>query len=269
MSVQHVTDPEDPRVVRFHRLRDAELLASHGLFVAEGRVVVERVLTDRRYPVEQLLLAPGPWSQLRRAIEACAPQAEVFLLDSPSAFGAVTGFNLHRGCLALVRRPAPLPWTDVVHAQSRCVVLEAVSNADNVGSVFRNASAFGAGAVLLSPTCCDPLYRKAIRTSMGATTRVPFASLPNWPGALLELRTLGFVLAALSPRQPSETLDAFALRAAGQRVALIVGTEGAGLTGEVERLVDARVRIPMCDGVDSVNLAVASGIALSRLSGLH
>src|SRR5205085_1839707 len=123
------------------------------------------------------------------------------------------------------------------------------------------------GGVLLSPTCCDPLYRKAIRTSMGAALRVPYARTEphDWPGVLVRVRTAGFTLVALTPREPSETLARFATRPRVARLALIVGTEGAGLTSEVEAAADVRVRIPICDGVDSLNLAVATGIALYEL----
>jgi tRNA G18 (ribose-2'-O)-methylase SpoU len=145
-------------------------------------------------------------------------------------------------------------------------VLEGVSNADNVGGVFRNAAAFGAN-VLLSPTCCDPLYRKAIRTSMGTSLRVPFARADeeDWPDALMRVRAAGFTIVALTPREPSETLDAFAARPRPGSVALIVGTEGAGLTPGMERTADYRVRIPTTDAVDSLNVAVAAGLALYQL----
>jgi tRNA G18 (ribose-2'-O)-methylase SpoU len=147
------------------------------------------------------------------------------------------------------------------------VILEAVANPDNVGGVFRNAAAFGAGGVLLSPTCCDPLYRKAIRTSMGATLQVPYAraGADDWPGAIARVRSAGFTIVALTPREPSETLSAFAVRAHTPRIALIVGTEGAGLTPEVEAAADYRVRVPISGTVDSLNVAVAAGIALYAL----
>ena len=146
------------------------------------------------------------------------------------------------------------------------LVLEGVSNADNVGGVFRNAAAFGVRGVLLSPTCCDPLYRKAIRTSMGAVLRVPFARLDDWPAGLTPMRGAGFTIAALTPRAPSETLDAFAARPRPERLALLVGTEGAGLTLAAESAADHRVRIPIDERVDSLNVAVAVGIALYALS---
>ena len=168
---------------------------------------------------------------------------------------------------ALVHRPTAPPVEKVITAAGTMVVLEGVTNADNVGGVFRNAAAFGADAVLLSPTCCDPLYRKAVRTSMGATLQVPFARAgeAQWPGVLGRVRVEGFTLVALSPREPAETLDAFAARRSS-RLALIVGTEGGGLTPAVEAAADCRVRIPTSGAVDSLNLAVAVGIALYALT---
>ena len=148
------------------------------------------------------------------------------------------------------------------------MILEGVSNADNVGGVFRNAAAFGA-SVLLSPACCDPLYRKAIRTSMGAVLRVPFARLDEWPSALAEVRAAGFTMAALTLREPAETLAMFARRPRAGRLAWLVGTEGAGLSDAVEAAADHRVRIPISRAVDSLNLAVAVGIALHAFGDPH
>ena len=148
------------------------------------------------------------------------------------------------------------------------VVLEGVTNADNVGGVFRNAAAFGAGGVVLSPTCCDPLYRKAIRTSMGAVLQVAFARADEWPAALDQIRAAGFTIVALTPREPSIALDVFAAAPVGEKIALVAGTEGPGLTPEVEAMADHRVRIPIGAAVDSLNLAVAVGIALHALRRL-
>jgi tRNA G18 (ribose-2'-O)-methylase SpoU len=156
---------------------------------------------------------------------------------------------------------------EVLASAETIVVLESVSNADNIGGVFRNAAALGAGGVVLSPTCCDPLYRKAIRTSMGAVLCVSFAcaGAGEWPGALTRIRAAGFTLVALTPRGASETIDAFAARAHPPRIALLVGAEGAGLSPAVENAADDRVRIPISDRVDSLNLATAVGIALHAL----
>ncbi|MEQ1909318.1 MAG: RNA methyltransferase [Vicinamibacterales bacterium] len=265
MHVLPVVDPHDPRVGAYGSLSDAVLLREQGFFVAEGRLVVERLVTDGRYAVESLLLNAASLEALRPLLDANLPNATVFLCET-SAFEAITGFNLHRGCLALVHRPGAIDWRAAVGVSNLVVVLENVTNADNVGSVFRNAAAFGVGAVLSSPTCCDPLYRKAIRTSMGASLRVPFARVEPWPNALGDLRAEGFTIVALSPREPSMTLDAFVAEKRTARVALLLGTEGDGLTRVAESIADVRVRIPTTANVDSLNLAVATGIALSRLA---
>lgn len=265
MNLVPITDGHDPRVAPYRRLSDGELLRQHGLFVAESRLVVERVLADTGCAVDSLLVNPAALAALGPALDASALEAPV-LLCSNDIFAGMTGFNLHRGCLALVRRPALQPWREAVAGTRLAVVMEGVTNADNVGGVFRNAAAFGAGAVLLSPTCCDPLYRKAIRTSMGTVLGVPFARLAPWPGALEALRADGFTIAALTPREPSITLETFAAAHTADRVALLVGTEGSGLTNVAEESADLRVRIPISAAVDSLNLAVATGIALSHLA---
>jgi tRNA G18 (ribose-2'-O)-methylase SpoU len=182
-----------------------------------------------------------------------------------SDFLGITGVDIHRGCLAIVERPAAVALNDVIADASRLIALDGVANADNVGGVFRNAAAFGADGVMIGPGCCDPFYRKAVRTSMGAVLRVPFARADDWPAALQALRVEGFTIVALTPCEASETLEVFASRAAGVRVALLVGAEGAGLTPSVEAAADVRVRIPIADEVDSLNVAVAVGIALYAL----
>jgi tRNA G18 (ribose-2'-O)-methylase SpoU len=255
----------DSRLGLYRSLSDGELLRRHGLFIAEGRLVVERVIESGRYELVSALLNDASLAALLPLFEARAPGVPLFQMDA-QGFEQVTGFNIHRGCLALVRRPAPLDWRQAVGRSRVIVVLEAVSNADNVGGVFRTAAAFGAGAVLLSPTSCDPLYRKAVRTSMGAVLNVPFARLNPWPGGLEELSGLGFRVAALTPSGPSVTLAEFAGSRYGDPVALVVGSEGRGLTPEARAGAATAVRIPMADGVDSLNLVVATGIALARLN---
>jgi tRNA G18 (ribose-2'-O)-methylase SpoU len=187
----------------------------------------------------------------------------------PQVMTAVTGFHIHRGCLAIGDRGAPLDWPTLTAAARRVVVLERVANADNVGSIFRNAAAFGADAVLLGPDCIDPLYRKAIRTSMAATLLVPFAHMDSWPDALQTLRASGFRVLGLSPR-----LDACALRQVVATldqapVAIVAGHEGDGLTREAMDACDALTRIPMTPDVDSLNVAMAVGIALYELSSMR
>ena len=257
----------DPRVAAFRAVRDGDLLRSRGLFVAEGRHVVRRVVEDGRYRVEAVLVNEAALRDLEPAIAALDPDVPIMVCASES-FEDIAGYDVHRGCLALVHRPPPASVDAVTLASTLLVVLEGVSNADNVGGVFRNAAAFGADGALLSPTCCDPLYRKAIRTSMAATLRVPFAraGADDWPGVLTSVKAAGFTIVALTPRQPSETLAAFTSRPRPARIALLLGTEGDGLTEEAEAAADYRVRIPIAGGIDSLNLAVATGIALYSLN---
>jgi tRNA G18 (ribose-2'-O)-methylase SpoU len=263
MTIHPVADPDDPRLYPYRHLSDAELLREHGLFVAEGRFVVERVLADRRYLVDSLLLNAASVEALRPSLVA---RGVDLVFECPAAaFERITGINIHRGCLAMVRRLPALTWQEAAADARVLLVLEAVTNADNVGGVFRNAAAFGADAVLLSPTCCDPLYRKAIRTSAGASLRVRFGRLEPWPQALGRLRDAGFTLVALSPRQSSSTLDQFVRAHGADRIALLVGTEGPGLSAAAMDMADLRVRVPIRADVDSLNLAVATGIALSRI----
>ena len=263
MAVERISRADDPRIAAYAGVRDGDLVRSRGLFVAEGRLVVRRVVEDARYRVESVLLNDAALHDLASTVAALAADVPIFIGDTDDLAG-IAGYDVHRGCLALVHRPTATPVDELIASAQDVVVLEGVSNADNVGGVFRNAAAFGAGGVLLSPTCCDPLYRKAIRTSMGASLRVPFARAAgqDWPGVLARVRAAGFTIVALTPREPAETLDAFAARPRASRVALMVGTEGAGLTPAVEAAADHRVRIPIDDGVDSLNLAVAVGIAL-------
>lgn len=264
MNLERVQGADDPRIARYRDVSDAELMRSRGLFIAEGRLVVQRVIEDARYRVQSILVSEPARRSLEPALNAVASSVPIYVCDAGDFLG-ITGHNIHRGCLALVERPPALPLDALLAAARTLVVLEAVANADNVGGVFRNAAALGADGVLLSPTCCDPLYRKAIRTSMAAVLHVPFARGGNWPGVLSDVRAAGFTIVALTPRQPSETLDAFRSRSRPHRVALVVGAEGAGLTPAVEGTADHRVRIPISDRVDSLNLATAVGIALYAL----
>jgi tRNA G18 (ribose-2'-O)-methylase SpoU len=263
MGIERIDRADDPRIAVYGGVRDRDLLRTRGLFVAESRIIVRRVLEDARYRVDSILVNEAACRDLA-AVIAQRRDVPIFVGDA-GAFAEIAGYEVHRGCLALVHRPEETPPDALIASARSLVVLEAVSNADNVGGVFRNAAAFGAGGVLLSPSCCDPFYRKAIRTSMGATLRVPFARATAWPDAIAQLAAAGFVTVALTPRAPSESLEAFAARPRPRRLALIVGTEGAGLSAAIERAADYCVRIPIVGGIDSLNLAVATGIALYEL----
>jgi tRNA G18 (ribose-2'-O)-methylase SpoU len=260
-----VEAPDDPRVAGFAAVADPELARTRGLFVAEGRLVVRRVVEDGRYALHAVLVSAAARDGLDDVLARLDPGVPVYVCR-PSFFQAVTGFDLHRGCLALVARPPAAAPADLVRASRTIVALESIANADNVGGVFRNAAAFGADAVLLDAACCDPLYRKAIRTSMAASVRIPFARCDDWPAALAGLRAEGFTIVALTPREPALTLSAFAGSWRGGRIALLLGNEGDGLSETAEAAADCRVRIPTTRDVDSLNVVVAAGIVLSRLT---
>jgi tRNA G18 (ribose-2'-O)-methylase SpoU len=264
MPLIRIEGPGDTRIAAYHEVGDAELMRTRGLFVAEGRLVVQRVIDERRFTLHSVLTNDANHRALAAALATLPADVPVFLCDTHDFLG-ITGFDLHRGCLALVERPKPIASCEILRRGRTIVILEGVTNADNVGGVFRNAAAFGADAVLLSPTCCDPFYRKAIRTSMSATVRMPFSRIDDWPGGLGDVRATGFTIVALTPRRPSLTLDEFIASGPPSQLALLVGTEGAGLSAAAEALADLHVRIPIRDAVDSLNLAVATGIALARL----
>jgi tRNA G18 (ribose-2'-O)-methylase SpoU len=227
------------------------------------------VLADRRYCVESLLLNAAAHRALATALALAEADLPVYLAPA-SVFEQLTGHDFHRGCLGIVRRPSACSFASVVEGARTLLVLEGVSNPDNIGAVFRSAAAFGADAVLLGPGSGDPLYRKAIRTSMASTLRVPFArfseSGPRWHEELGRLRERGIELVALTPREPALDLDEYRAHRAERPIALLLGEEGAGLSEPVLSLADCRVRIAIRSEIDSLNLAVAAGIALERLT---
>ena len=258
-----VDGPQDARIAEYRDVRDPELVRSRGLFVAEGRRVVERLIEDGRYILRSLLLNQAAHRALEPALARVGDDVPIYLCG-PIDCSAIVGFKMHRGCLALVERPQPTSCATLVDSARRLVILEGVTDADNVGGVFRNAAAFAADAVLLSPNTCDPLYRKAIRTSMAATLEVPFARAEPWPDVLAEIGAQ-LTVVALTPCEPAITLDEFVSRGVPDRLALLVGGEGFGLTAAALARAHCTVRIPITATVDSLNLAVAAGIALSRL----
>jgi tRNA G18 (ribose-2'-O)-methylase SpoU len=255
---------DDARVAEYRNIPDPELLRDHGLFVAEGRHVVRHLLASPRFETRSVLLSPAACEGLRDALGA--REALPVYVMPVERLTALVGFNIHRGCLAIGVRPRAATvaswWQDA--AASRIVVAaERVGNADNLGALFRNALAFGAGGVLLSPGCCDPLYRKSIRVSTGAALRLPYAVDEQWPGSLRTMRAAGARVLALTPRPPAREIDgALAALGAGSSVVLLVGHEGDGLSEAAMDAADGRVRIPTAAGVDSLNVATAAAIAL-------
>jgi tRNA G18 (ribose-2'-O)-methylase SpoU len=268
-----VASLDDSRVADYRLIADHRALAARGLFVIEGRLVVARLLRlarspgGTRFPLVSLLVSRPAFDSLSAVAEAIAPAAPIYVIDQ-AAMNALVGFNIHRGCLALAARPAPVTLSpELIRAARRVIVLERVSNPDNVGGIFRSAAALGADLVVLGPDCGDPLYRKAVRTSMGAVLSVPFADAGSWPLALREMRQAGVTLIALTPGA-----DAVPIRVVvppPDPIALLVGHEGDGLSDDALRESSLRVRIPMAGDVDSLNVASAASIAMYQLWSLE
>jgi tRNA G18 (ribose-2'-O)-methylase SpoU len=264
MHVIEIEDGRDPRLADYAGVREPALLRQRGLLIAEGRFIIRR-LFDSGLRVRSLLLNDAALHGLGDLLERPDVSCVIYVA-SPDVITTATGFNMHRGCLALAERPAELSLEALLPASPLVVVLERAVDADNVGSVFRSAEAFGVDAVLLSPGCCDPFYRKAIRTSSGSALVLPWTTAAPWPAALDRLRASGFVIAATMPDDGVMDIGAFVGTAAARgRLAVLLGTEGHGLTGEALARADIRLRIPMSGALDSLNLATAAGIVLHRL----
>ena len=251
-----------PGLTAYRDVGDPAALERKGLFVAEGRLTVERLLDEGRFEIESVAVTPAAAQALALALQR-HPEVAVHVCE-PSALEGITGIDFHRGCLALARRPAaPMP-LGAFAAFPRLIALEGVGNPDNVGGLFRVALALGAGGVLLDRTSADPLYRKAIRTSMAASLRVPFTRVEPWPAALDELKSRGFRVVALTPDPGAPSIDDYVVEP-GSRLILMVGSESTGLQPESMDYADLRLRIPIDPRADSLNVVVAAGIALSRL----
>lgn len=267
-----ITSADDPRVVDYRAVREPDLVRRRGLFIAEGRLVVARLLALPRYTIRSILVSEAGLAALRaQAADDLDARPDVPLyLAAPEIIDAIGGFHFHRGCLAVAERPpAHSADADAIIAAAApgrpLIVVEGLAQADNVGSILRNALAFGAAGVLLDPATVDPLYRKALRTAMGAALVVPWARLEPWPDALGRVRAAGVVLAALTPRTSAQPLADFVAAQAQRAIALLVGAEGGGLGAAALAASDVQVRIAMAPGADSVNVATATGIALHAL----
>jgi tRNA G18 (ribose-2'-O)-methylase SpoU len=256
---------DDPRLDVYRDIKDPQMRRREGLFVVEGRFTLRCLIEDSPFDPVSVLASPPARLALQDVLDELDSATPIYEVPN-TVLRDLSGFHLHRGCLALGRRPDDFNLEDLLarairpSGESLLVVLEGLTNHDNVGGVFRNAMALGADGVVVCPRCCDPLYRKAIRTSLGAALCVPFARLPEWPTGLHRLKAEGYTLVALDPS--GESIASAARRGLPRRSALIFGTEGAGLSEEALDLVDLRLKIGMAAGVDSLNVATASGIAL-------
>ncbi|MFD6451686.1 MULTISPECIES: TrmH family RNA methyltransferase [unclassified Nocardia] len=257
-EVIDIDDPTDPRVDDFRDLSNADrrpdLPGRKGLVIAEGVVVVQRML-DSRFAPSALL---GVGKRFETLEGDLADRDLPYYRASAEVMAEVVGFHLNRGVLAVAPRPAELTVDEVLDGARTVAVLEGVNDHENLGSMFRNAAGLGADAVLFGDRCADPLYRRAVRVSMGHVLRVPFAQLPQWPASLDLVRDKGFQIIALTPNPAAVNL---ATAMTGEKVALLLGAEGPGLTEEAMRATDVRARIPMSPGTDSLNVATAAAMA--------
>jgi len=260
-NIIDVTDPADPRLDDFRDLnsvdRRPDLPSGKGLVIAEGVLVVQRMLASRFHPRAML----GTDRRLAELGEdLTGVEAPYYRVDA-GVMAEVVGFHLNRGVLASASRPPELSVAQVLDGARTVAVLEGVNDHENLGSIFRNAAGLGVDAVIFGLGCADPLYRRAVRVSMGHALLVPYAWAAAWPGDLDILRDNGFRLLAMTPDPSAHTLAAALAEVADGKVAFLVGAEGPGLTETVMRASDKRVRIPMSRGTDSLNVATAAALA--------
>lgn len=261
LDVRDVDDPDDPRLDDFRDLnsvdRRPDLPSGKGLVIAEGVLVVQRMLASRFTPHALL----GTDRRLSELKDDLAGAAAPFYRASAEVMAQVVGFHLNRGVLAAARRVPEPSVVETVKGARTVAVLEGVNDHENLGSIFRNAAGLGVDAVVFGSGCADPLYRRAVRVSMGHVLLVPYARSTDWPADLEVLRENGFRLLAMTPDVRACPLAEAMSSARDERVAVLVGAEGPGLTAATLRLSDVRVRIPMSRGTDSLNVATAAALA--------
>jgi tRNA G18 (ribose-2'-O)-methylase SpoU len=264
VGVERVERPGDVRLGDYVGLTDVALRSRRepelGLYMAESEKVIRRAL-DAGHAPRSLLLSDRWLEPMADLVGRVAATGAPVYVGTPAVLEEITGFNVHRGAIAAMHRPAPVPLAELLAGARRVVVLEDVVDHTNVGAVFRSAAGIGAGAVLVSPRCADPLYRRSVRVSMGTVFQVPWARLEPWPAGLGDLRRHGFTVAALALAPHAVRLDDVEV-APPERLALVLGTEGDGLSDLALAEADVAVRIPMAGGVDSLNVAAAAAVAL-------
>ena len=261
-----VEDPHDSRLDDYVSLTDVALRSRHepakGLYIAESSTVLGRALAAGHRP-RSVLAAPRWVAEVERMLAAAPGSADapvpVYVAAEP-VLEAITGFHVHRGALAAMHRPALPVLGDVLAGARRVAVLEDVVDHTNVGAAFRSEAALGVDAVLVTPRCADPLYRRSVRVSMGTVFQVPWTRIDPWPAGVDELRSAGFVVAALALSDDSISLDELVAEPP-ERLALVLGAEGDGLKQRTIASADLVVRIPMAGGVDSLNVAAAAAVA--------
>jgi tRNA G18 (ribose-2'-O)-methylase SpoU len=262
---EQITDPDDPRIADYRALTDVDLRTAfeppHGLFIAEGELVLRRA-ARAGYRLRSMLVDIKRVEMLAD-LAASLPDVPMYAA-TPDVLREITGFHVHRGILGSVHRPPAASAAELLSAAQRVIVLEDVNTHTNVGAIFRCAAGLGMDAVLLSPSCADPLYRRSVRVSMGEVFAVPYARLEPWPDALQVVRDTGFTVLALTPDARAVSLRELS-PAERARPALLLGAEGPGLSRKALTAADVAVRIPMHRGVDSLNVAAAAAVACYAL----
>lgn len=263
MHIHRIADLDDPRLDDYARLTDVNLRRklepAGGLYLAESAKVIARAIAAGHRPRSVLTL-----EQWLPELEPLLPDDVPVFVGDASTLERLTGFHLHRGALASMHRPALPTVAEVLTTARRVVIIEDIVDHTNVGAIFRSVAGLGADAVLVTPRCADPLYRRSVRVSMGTVLQVPWTRLDDWPHGAQQLHDAGFYIAALALAADAVTLDEFSA-APPERVAILVGTEGDGLSRGALRAADTVVTIPMLHGVDSLNVASASAVALWAL----
>jgi tRNA G18 (ribose-2'-O)-methylase SpoU len=267
VTIERVERVDDARLADYVGLTDVALRSRRepelGLYLAESEKVIRRAL-DAGHRPRSLLLAEKWLSPLAPLVERVQAAGATVFAGAPDVLESITGFDVHRGAIASMHRP-PLPDPEELLADvRRVVVLEDVVDHTNVGAAFRSVAGLGADAVLVTPRCADPLYRRAVRVSMGAVFQVPWTRIGPWPESVATLRELGFTVAAMALRDDAVPLDDLAADPP-ERLALVLGTEGDGLAPATVAAADLAVRIPMRGGVDSLNVAAATAVAVWAL----
>lgn len=265
MRIEHIASLDDPRLEFYTNLTDVSLRRltepQTGLYLAESTKVIERALAAGHRPVSVITL--DKWVA---GLEPLLSEHDIpVFVGEENELEKLTGFLLHRGAIAAMERPLLVSVAEIVRDARRIVILENIIDHTNVGAIFRSVAGLGADAVLITPECADPLYRRSVRVSMGTVLQVPWTRIPSWPEGLKELQDAGFVVASLALSDDSVTLSELASEG-HERLAVVFGTEGHGLKPSTLATSDRVVRIPMSHGVDSLNVAAAAAVTLYALS---
>jgi tRNA G18 (ribose-2'-O)-methylase SpoU len=264
VRITPIVDLDRPELADFSRLTDVALRRksepANGLYIAESSKVIGRALAAGHTP-RSVLLSERWLAEIEPLVAAF--DGEIFVGES-ALLEELTGYHLHRGALASMHRPPLRPVSEILQGARRVVVLEDIVDHTNVGAIFRAVAGLGADAVLVTPRCADPLYRRSVRVSMGTVLQVPWTRLPEWPEGASLLTAEGFEIAALALSEGAVSLDEYAV-APPEKVAMLFGTEGDGLSSHALEAADRVVTIPMLHGVDSLNVAAASAVVLWAL----